>query len=117
VKAWRNLPVGSPVCALDDAVPAKEWLERALIQRITFQTGIWHIWIERGYTVFRIYPYLSKEGAQPSVYQGIVVKVNGSLSVEDLVAAIRKRTPTVKIDEYDVFGDGSSVQKYSRPHI
>ena len=117
VKAWRDIPVGSPVYALDDAVGAKDWLARALIQHIGVQTGIWHIWTEPGYSVFRIYPYLSKESAQPSVYQGIVLKVKGSLSVEDLLAAIRNRTPTIKIDEYDVFGAGSvSVQRYSRPH-
>lgn len=59
VKAWREIPVGSPVYALDDAVGAKDWLERALIQHIEFQTGRWYIWIEPGYSVFRIYPYLS----------------------------------------------------------
>jgi hypothetical protein len=117
VKAWREIPVGSPVYALDDAVGAKDWLERALIQHIEFQTGKWYIWIEPGYSVFRIYPYLSKGSPQPSAYQGIVLKVKGTLSVEDLLAAIRNRAPTIKIDEYDVFGDDSiSVQKYSRPH-
>lgn len=95
----------------------KDWLERALIQRIEFQTGLWYIWIEPGYSVFRIYPYLSKGSPQPSVYQGIVLKVKGTLSAEDLLAAIRNRTPTIKVDEYDVFGaDGVSVQRYSRPH-
>jgi hypothetical protein len=117
VKAWREIPVGSPVYALHDAVETKDWLERALIQRIEFQTGIWYIWIEPGYSVFRIYPYLSKESPQPTVYQGIVLKVKGTLTVEDLLAAIRSRTPTIKIDEYDVFGtDSVSVQRYSRPH-
>jgi hypothetical protein len=117
VKAWREIPVGSPIYALDDAVGAKDWLERAVIQHIEFQTGRWYIWIEPGYSVFRIYPYLSKGSPQPSVYQGIVLKVKGTLSVEDLLAAIRNRTPTIKIDEYDVFGaDSVSVQRYSRPH-
>ncbi|HZV88469.1 MAG TPA: hypothetical protein VFF95_13050 [Candidatus Binatus sp.] len=117
VKAWREIPVKSPVYALDDAVGAKDWLERALIQHIEFQSGIWYIWIEPGYSVFRIYPYLSKGSPQPSVYQGIVLKVKGTLSIEDLLAAIRNRTPTIKIDEYAVFGaDSVSVQRYSRPH-
>jgi len=117
VKAWREIPVGSPVYALDDAVGAKDWLERALIQHIEFQTGKWYIWMEPGYSVFRIYPYLSKGSPQPSVYQGIVLKVKGTLSIEDLLAAIRNRTPLIKIDEYDVFGsDSVSVQRYSRPH-
>jgi Carboxypeptidase regulatory-like domain len=117
VKAWREIPLGSPVYALDDAARAKDWLERAWIQSIEFQTGIWYIWIEPGYSVFRIYPYLSKESPQPSAYQGIVLKVKGTLSIEDLLAAIRNRTPTVRIDEYDVFGaDSVSVQRYSRPH-
>lgn len=117
VKAWRETLVGSPVCALDDAAGSKDWLERALIQPITFQTGKWHIWIEHGYSVFRIYPYLSGNSPQPSVYQGIVLKVKGTLSAEDLVAAIRKRTPTVRIDSYDIFGaDNVGVQRYSRPH-
>ena len=117
VKAWREIPVGSPVYALDDAVGAKDWPGRALIQHIEFQTGMWYIWIEPGYSVFRIYPYLSKGSPQPSVYQGIVLKVKGTLSVDDLLAAIRNRTPTIKIDEYDVFGANSvSVQRYSRPH-
>jgi hypothetical protein len=117
VKAWREIPVGSPVYALGDAVGANDWLERAMVQHIEFQTGIWNIWIEPGYSVFRIYPYLAKGSPQPSVYQGIVLKVNGTLTVEDLLAAIRSRTPAVKIDEYDVLGgDGVSVQRYSRPH-
>jgi hypothetical protein len=117
VKAWREIPAGSPVFALDDAVGAKDWLARALIQHVVAQTGIWHIMIEPGFSVFRIYPYLSKGSPQPSVYQGIVLKVKGTLSVEDLLAAIRNRTPTTKIDEYDVFGaDSVSVQRYSRPH-
>lgn len=117
VKAWREIHVGSPVYALDDVVGAKDWLERALIQRIDFQTGIWHIFVEPEYSVFRICPYLSKGSPQPNVYQGIILKVNGTLSVDDLLTAIRNRTPTIKIDEYDVFGaDGLSVQRYSRPH-
>ena len=117
VKAWREIPVGSPVYALDDAVGAKDWLEWALIQHIEFQTGKWYIWIEPGYSVFRIYPYLSKASPQPSVYQGIVLKVKGNLSVDDLLAAIRNRAPTIKIDEYGVFGaDSVSVQRYSRTH-
>ena len=117
VMAWREIAVGSPVCALDHAVGAKDWLERALIQHSEFQTGKWYIWIEPGYSVFRIYPYLSKGSPQPSVYQGIVLKVKGTLSVEDLLAAIRNRAPTFKIDEYDVFGsDSVSVQRYLRPH-
>jgi hypothetical protein len=73
--------------------------------------------MEPGYSVFRIYPYLSKASPQPGVFQGIVLKVKGTLSVEDLLAAMRNRTPTIKIDEYDLFGgDGVSVQRYSRPH-
>jgi hypothetical protein len=117
VKAWREIPVGSPIYALDDAAGAKDWLERALIQHIEFQTGKWYIWMETGYSVFRIYPYLSKGSPQPSVFQGIVLKVKGTLSVEDLLAAIRNRTPTIKIDEYDLFGaDGVSIQRYSRAH-
>jgi len=117
VRAWREVRVGSPVYALDDAVAKKDWLGQALIQRIEFQTGKWHIWIGPGYSVFRIYPYPSKGSPQPLVYQGIVLKVKGTLSVDDLVAAIRNRTPTVKIDEYDVFGaDNVSIQRYSRPH-
>ena len=117
VKAWRRLPVGCPVHALDDLVVTKGWLEGALIQRVDRQTGIWHIQIERGYTVFRIYPYLSNASTEARDYQGIVLKVNGTLSVEDLIAAIRNRTSTVTIDEYDLFGaDGLSSQKYSRRH-
>lgn len=117
VKAWREIHVGSPVCALDDAAGAKDWLERALIQKIEEQTGKWYIWIEPGYSVFRIYPYLSKGSPQPNAYQGIVLKVKGNLSVDDLRVAIRARTPTIRIDSYDVFGaDGVSVRRYSRTH-
>ena len=85
VQAWREIQVGSPVYALDDAVGAKDWL--------------------------------SKGSPQPRVYRGIVFKVNGTLSVDDLLKSIRGRTTTIKIDEYDVFGaDSVSVQRYSRPH-
>ena len=87
VKAWREIPVGSPVYALDDAVPSKDWLDRALIQYIDGQTGHWYIGLERGYSVFRIYPYLSDGSPQPTVYQGIVLKVKGTLSVKDLLTA------------------------------
>jgi hypothetical protein len=117
VQAWREIQVGSPVYALDDAVGAKDWLERSMIQKIDEQTGEWYIWVETGYSVFRIYPYLSKGSPLPRVYQGIVLKVNGTLSVDDLLKSIRGRTTTIKIDEYDVFGaDSVSVQRYSRPH-
>jgi serine protease inhibitor len=117
VKAWREIPIGSPVYALDDAAGAKDWLDRAFIQPIGLQTGKWNILIEPGYSVFRIYPYLSKGGLQSSVYQGICLKVRGVLSVEDLRAAIRNRNPATQIDEYDVFGSyGVGVQRYSRPH-
>jgi len=117
VKAWRNLDLESPVYALTDLSPAKDWLDHAFIQPIPFQTGIWHIWIEPGYTVFRIYPYISKGSPQPSIYQGIVLKVNGDVSVDDLIAAIRNRSSTVKIDEFDIYGGaGLGLQKYSRRH-
>jgi hypothetical protein len=115
VKAWEKIPVSSPVYALDDAAGTKGWLKLALIQRVDFQTGIWNILMEPGYSVFRIYPYQSKDSPQPCVYQGIVLKVNGVLTVDDLLAAIRNRTTTSKIDSYDVFGgDGVGVQRYSR---
>lgn len=117
VKAWREIPVGSPVYALADTAQAKDWMDRAWIQSIKFQTGIWYIRIEPGYSVFRIYPYLSKQNSEPSVYQGIVLKVKGTLSVDELLAAIRNRTPTIRIVEYDVFGaDSVSVQRYSPSH-
>jgi len=116
VKAWREIPVGSPVYALDDAVTAKDWLHQALIQRIDFQSGIWYIRIEPGYSVFRIYPYTSKTSLPPM--QGIVLKVNGTLSEDELIAAIQKRTAAVKVDEYDIFAADTSlnVQRYSRHH-
>jgi len=117
VKAWREIPVGSPVYALDDVVQTKDWLQHALVQPIEFQTGIWYIRIEPGYSVFRIYPYLSKDSPQTGPYQGVVLKVKGTLSVQEFLAAIRDRTPTVMIDEYDIFGaDNVSIQRYSRPH-
>ena len=118
VKAWSAIPVASPVYALDDVVRQKDWLERSLIQRVDIQTGVWHILAEDGYSVFTIVPYFSKGSPPQGVYQGIVLKVNGALSVDDLLSAIRKRTPTVKIDSYDVYGaNGVSVQRYSRAHL
>ncbi len=115
VKAWGQIPLGSAVYALDDPTGTKDWIKLALIQRIDAQTGIWNILIEPGYSVFRIYPYQSKDSPQPCVYQGIVLKVNGVLTVDELLSAIRDRTTTTKIDSYDVFGgDGVAVQRYSR---
>ena len=115
VKAWEQIRVGSAAYTLDDAAGDKDWLKRALFQRIDFQTGIWNILMEPGYSVFRIYPYQSKNSPRPCVYQGIVLKVNGVLTVGDLLTAIRKRTTTTKIDSYDVFGnDGVGVQRYLR---
>jgi len=115
VKAWGQIPVGSAAYALDDAAGNKDWSKRALIQRVDAQTGIWNILMERGYSVFRIYPYQSEDSPQPCVYQGIVLKVNGVLTVHDLLAAIRNRITTTKVDSYDVFGgDGVGVQRYSR---
>jgi len=53
----------------------------------------------------------------PRAYQGIYLKVKGTLSVENLLEAILNRNPTIKIDEYEVFGsDNVTVQRYSRPH-
>ena len=115
LKEWRTIPLGSPVYKLVDAAGSEDWLEHSQIQPITVQTGVWHILIERGYSVFRIYPYLSNDNPPPNVHQGIVLRVNGSLSREQLVAAIRKRNPMVKIDEYEIFGaDNVRVQRYSR---
>jgi hypothetical protein len=114
---WREMPVGVPVYTLDDAVQAKDWLQHALVQRIESQTGIWHISIEPGYSVFRIYPYLSKDSPKTGPYQGIVLRVKGTLCVPEFLAAIRNPTPTVKIDAYEIFGvDNVGVQRYSRPH-
>lgn len=114
VKAWQGLAVGVPVYVLDDLAATKGWLDRALVQSIGFQTGIWHIYIEPGYSVFRILPYLAEGDPQPRAYQGIVLKVAGHLSAAELIAAIRERKATVVIDEYDLFGKGVRVQKYSR---
>ena len=115
VKAWGQIPVGSAVYALEDAAGNKDWLKSALIQRVDAQTGIWNILMEPGYSVFRIYPYQSKDSPQPCVYQGIVLKVNGVLTVDDLLVAIRNRITATKIDSYDVFGGvGVEVQRYSR---
>lgn len=115
IYAWKDLPGGVPICNLDDRAATEGWLDRALIQHIGFQTGRWRIGIEPGYTVFRIYPFLAEGDSQPRVYQGIVLKVNGSLSVEQLLDAIRLRKTTVVLDEYALFGDGISIQKHSRP--
>lgn len=114
VKAWQHLAVGVPVYVLDDLAATKGWLDRALVQYVGFQTGKWHINIEPGSSVFRIYPYLAERDRQPRAYQGIVLKVAGQLSAAELIAAIRERKATVVIDEYDLFGKGVSVQKYSR---
>ena len=115
VKAWGQIPVGSAVYALEDAAGDKDWLKWALIQRVDAQTGIWNILLETGYSVFSIHPYQSKDSPQPCVYQGIILKVNGVLTVNDLRAAIRNRKTTTKIDSYDVFGGvGMGVQRYSR---
>jgi hypothetical protein len=116
VKAWRDLAVGSSVYTLDSVVQARDWLRWAEIDRVWLQTGAWNIVFERGYTVFSIYPYRSAHGPQTIAYQGIVVKVNGDLSVDDLLAAIRDRSQAVKIDEYNTFGaSGLSVVRRSRP--
>ena len=117
VKAWREIPVNSPAYALGDASISKDWMEHSLIQHIESQTGIWHIWIEPGYSVFRIYPYLNEKDPPPSFYQGIVLKVKGNLSTRDLLAAIQSRDPNVSIDEYEIFGPSDlAVQRHSRAH-
>ena len=87
-----------------------------MIYRVDIQTGAWHILASDGYSVFMIYPYFPQRGAPQSVYQGIVLKVNGTLTEYDLRAAIRKRTPTVKIDSYDVFGANGVSVKGTRDH-
>jgi len=48
VKAWRDIPVGSPVYALDDAVRAKDRLQEALVQRIDFQVEYGTSGVNRG---------------------------------------------------------------------
>ena len=114
MKAWQNLEVGDPVYALDDLAATKGWLDRASVQYIPLQTGIWHIYIEPGYSVFRIYPYWAEGDPQPRIYQSIVLKVAGHLSEAELIAAIRERKETVVIDEYELIGKDISIQKYSR---
>jgi len=114
IKAWEKVSVGSPISALDDAAATKGWLDQATVQLVDLQSGIWNIDIERGYSVFRIYPDLSKDDTH-CIFQGIVVKVNGNLTADDLLAAIKSRNSAVKIDSYDVFsGDSVGVQRYSR---
>ena len=116
VRRWRNLAVGVPTQALDDAAHDPQWLQHALIQQIRSQTGLWRVRLEDGYTVFRIYPYLAKNAPQPSRYLGIVLKVNGDRSPDDLVHAIRRRDTAFRIDEYDLFGVGKwSIYRRSRP--
>jgi len=61
---------------------------------------------------------VSKTSLLPVAFQGIVLKVNGTLSEGDLIAAIQNRAATVRIDEYDIFAADTSlsVQRYSRHH-
>jgi len=116
VKAWRELKVGSPLYMLDDMAKDNAWLEHALIQRITVQTGIWFVELEDGYSVFRIYPYLSIGEPTPAFHQGIVLKIKGNKGISDIKDAIHKRMKSVVIDEFDVFGNGISIHRYSRKH-
>lgn len=115
VKAWQRLPVGAPIHMLDDLAGMQGWLDSALIQSISMQTGIWRVLSEAGYSVYRVYPYLDAS-EQPTSFQGIVVKVNGDLTVAQLLLAIRTRRTDVLIDEYELFGDialGTGIEIYN----
>jgi hypothetical protein len=117
--AWREIPIGSPVYALDDAAGARDWLERSDVTLIDAQTGIWKIHYESGYTMFLISPYRAKKlphCPHPRRYQNIVIKVPGELSVADLFAAIRERNPGVTLDAYHVSGaEGLEMFRTAQP--
>ena len=116
VRSWCEISAESPAYVFDDMAGRKGWLERALIQRVTVQTGKWNIWIEKGYSVFVIFPYLAEVKSTPHITLGVVFKVKGDLTTAGLVKEIRDRNPDVTIDEFDVFSVGSRVIKRSRPH-
>jgi hypothetical protein len=116
VRAWRELSVGEPVHTLVDVTKSDRWLGHALVEAEWGHTGISRIELEAGYTIFRIYPYLAHREPLPRAFQGMVLKVRGQLSEYELITAIRKRDPSVAIDEFLVFGeDGETLRRSDRP--
>jgi hypothetical protein len=55
----------------------ERWLDKAVVQRIGFQTGKWYVWVDGDTTVFRIYPYFDESEAEKTGgYSCIVMKVD-----------------------------------------
>jgi hypothetical protein len=101
-KAWHELKIGMPVYALDDLANTPGWIDNAFIEKIWGQSGIWNIHIEEGHSLFRILLYLVGEPEYRTL-QGIHIKVNGEVSVEEFVASIKKRDSSLRIKEYELF--------------
>ncbi|MEP6673347.1 MAG: hypothetical protein ABJF10_29630 [Chthoniobacter sp.] len=83
----------------------KGWTKKALIQTIDVQTGIWRVGMEKGTTVFRIYPYYSEREAGGSVaYACLVVKVaDPSVTRKQLIEAFegQRRSRPLRTKEYE----------------
>lgn len=116
IRAWKKLELGAPVYTIDDLAATPGWLREADIQKVPFQTGVWNIWMKPGYTVYRIYPYISSQPTQdsPEAYECLVLKVKGDLSVEDLRHAIHERRRAVVVDSFSLSGVGVEIFKHSR---
>jgi len=110
IREWQYIKIGSPSSRL--AVNGEiEWLEESLIERVSMQVGIWHVRLEDGHSIFRIYPYLN-EGQEVPYYQGIILKVEGDqVSEKSLVDSIRGEGPVLIIKEYRILGKNIDIHR------
>ncbi len=111
IRAWRKLALAAPVYSIDDLAATPGWLHDAELQVIRVQSGQWNIGIEPGFTVFRIYPYIGMQPPpdSPGAYECLILKVEGHLTVADLLTAIRERRRDVTIDAFALYGVGVQV--------
>jgi hypothetical protein len=108
VKAWRKLRAGDRLNRLNELAADPHWVENALFRRIDSLGGYLppSVQIQEGYTVFCIYPYLREDDSQPSVYQGIYIKLAGWFSIDSVRNAILSGDSATFLHGYFLFGDG-----------
>jgi len=89
-------------CFAKDLKLSKNCWTEALVQKITFMTGLWPMQFQTGTSIFRIYPEINyaKESGQ---YTCIILKVDGeNLSEDDLRDAFSNADSKLRIVERSI---------------
>jgi hypothetical protein len=108
LEAFQKIPAATEVSTI---VLPGNWIPAMEIHSIDSQYGKWLVWMEKGASVFSIYPYYDeKEVARFGGVSCVVIKLDADrLTVDDMVAAFqghRKGSP-LHLIEYSVsYPDG-----------